>query len=506
MKHFNSLLIALFIMLSQLIFAQLSTENFEDEAVGSTSFTNNGVIFNILSHSSTFDVYYLANGGWNGTAIDTRFIDNSGTIGAGASFSIKTTSNLFKVNRFWIYAGNNFTNPNATGTLTITGKLSGITKFTQTKTTGFTTNTGITNGYTLIDLTNLNGMNYSNIVIDQLQITAGGDFQYLALDALTWVKDSSLVESSLQISSEITDVSCNGGSNGTISLSVDGGTAPYTYLWSNGATSSSITELTAGSYSVTVRDSSGEQTVVNNLNVHQPSILTTTSSTTATSCGYDNGSITVNPSGGAGGFTYLWSNGATTQTVNELAAGNYSVTITDINACTITRNFVINASDSAPAPAIKLGFRNGDQLSVFETIGEGIKWYASKEDATQRINAIPSTTSILNNTTYYATQTIEGCESKETLAINAQSETLDNSELTANASFKLYPNPTSDILKISTLNKINKVILSDYNGRKVLEKAPNSRNEIDVNSLSKGVYIIKIFTDKEVKTMKFIKD
>ncbi len=64
---------------------------------------------------------------------------------------------------------------NVVGSLTITGKLSGVTKFTQTKTTGFATSLGATNGYTLIDMTNLNGQNYSNIVIDELQITANGD-------------------------------------------------------------------------------------------------------------------------------------------------------------------------------------------------------------------------------------------------------------------------------------------------------------------------------------------
>lgn len=192
MKKINFLLSATLMIVTTFSFAQ-TTETFETEPVASTSFTDNGVIFNIISHSSTFDIFNLANGGWNGTAIDARFIDNAGTIAPGASFSIKTTSNLFKANRFWIYAGNQFTNPNATGTLTITGKLSGITKFSQTKTTGFTTSTGVTNGFTLIDLTNLNGQNYSNIIIDQLQITAGGDYQYLALDAFTWVKDSGIV-------------------------------------------------------------------------------------------------------------------------------------------------------------------------------------------------------------------------------------------------------------------------------------------------------------------------
>lgn len=193
MKKINSLLVGIFLVFSNAFNAQTSTELFETESVGSSSFTDNGVIFNILSHSGTFDIYFLANGGWNGTAIDTRFIDNSSSIGPNPSFSIKTTSNLFKVNRFWVFTGNNLTNPNAVGTLTITGKLSGVTKFSQTKTSGFTTSVGVNNGFTLIDLTNLNGQNYSNIVLDQLQITAGGDYQYLALDAFTWVKDSNIV-------------------------------------------------------------------------------------------------------------------------------------------------------------------------------------------------------------------------------------------------------------------------------------------------------------------------
>ncbi|MFP3599324.1 T9SS type A sorting domain-containing protein [Chryseobacterium sp. SIMBA_029] len=188
-----SLLISLF------TFAQTSTEVFETESSGSTSFTDNGVIFNIISHNapaSLFDIGNFANTGWNGTANDNRYIDNTGTAtlaNANVSFSIKTTSNLFKVNRFWVFLANYLINQNAAGTLTITGKLSGVTKFTQTKSNGFATSLGTTNGYTLIDLTNLNGQNYSNIIIDQLQLTIGGDYRYLGVDAFTWVKDTGVV-------------------------------------------------------------------------------------------------------------------------------------------------------------------------------------------------------------------------------------------------------------------------------------------------------------------------
>lgn len=177
-------------------FGQTSTEQFETESHGSASFTDNGVIFNILSHVNTYDIQanYPATG-WNGSAVDNQYIDNSatGNQAAGTSFSIKTTSNLFKVNRFWIYASASNLDLTVSGTLTITGKLNGITKFTQVKSNGFNTSLATTNGFTLIDLTNLNGQNYSNIIIDQLQITAGGGYQYLALDAFTWVKDTGIV-------------------------------------------------------------------------------------------------------------------------------------------------------------------------------------------------------------------------------------------------------------------------------------------------------------------------
>ncbi|MDQ0591685.1 hypothetical protein QFZ37_000054 [Chryseobacterium ginsenosidimutans] len=184
------------LLISTFTFAQTSTEQFETESQNSTSFSDNGVIFNIITHVGGFDIQAnYPNTGWNGTANDNRYIDNSGAgnVVTGASFSIKTTSNLFKANRFWIFLSNNSLNQTVAGTLTVTGKLSGITKFTQTKTTGFVTSLGSTNGYTLIDLANLNGQNYSNIIIDQLQITLGGLYTYGGLDAFTWVKDTGIV-------------------------------------------------------------------------------------------------------------------------------------------------------------------------------------------------------------------------------------------------------------------------------------------------------------------------
>ncbi|WP_336964385.1 T9SS type A sorting domain-containing protein [Chryseobacterium contaminans] len=182
------------LLISIFSFGQTSTEQFETESNGSTSFTDNGVVFNIISHVSVFDIQGNFPGtGWNGTANDNRYIDNSNNTESPPSFSIRTTSNLFKVNRFWMFLSSLNLDLNVQGSITITGKLSGVTKFTQTKTTGFATSLGVTNGYTLIDMTNLNGQNYSNIVIDELRITANGGFRYVGFDAFTWVKDSNIV-------------------------------------------------------------------------------------------------------------------------------------------------------------------------------------------------------------------------------------------------------------------------------------------------------------------------
>ncbi|KMQ66034.1 secretion protein [Chryseobacterium angstadtii] len=182
------------LFISLFSFGQTSSELFETESNGSSSFTDNGVIFNIISHVGVFDIQANYPGtGWSGTANDNRYIDNSNDPANPPSFSIKTTSNLFKVNRFWIFLSSLNLDLTVAGTLTVTGRLSGVTKFTQTKTTGFTTSIGTSNGYTLIDLTNLNGQNYSNIIIDELRITLGGSYRYAGFDAFTWVKDSGVV-------------------------------------------------------------------------------------------------------------------------------------------------------------------------------------------------------------------------------------------------------------------------------------------------------------------------
>src|SRR5690606_5478207 len=140
----------------------------------------------------------------------------------------------------------------------------------------------------------------------------------------------------------ITDISCNGLGNGSITLAPTGGVAPYTYLWNNADTSSSLTGLAAGTYSVTITDANG-CTVTENATITDPAVLTLSSSsyTDVTWYGGNDGSATVSVTGGTAPYNYLWSNGATTATATGLIAGNYVVTVTDANGCTVSESFTI---------------------------------------------------------------------------------------------------------------------------------------------------------------------
>ncbi|MEP7171337.1 MAG: SprB repeat-containing protein, partial [Bacteroidota bacterium] len=139
--------------------------------------------------------------------------------------------------------------------------------------------------------------------------------------------------------SSTTNVSCFGGNNGGISLSVNGGTAPYSYQWSNGSSSQNISNISAGTYTATVTEVNGCTTIVSGIAINQPAIALNgnASSTTNVSCfGGNNGGISLAVNGGTAPYSYNWSNGANTQNIGNLAAGTYTVTVTDVNGCVTT--------------------------------------------------------------------------------------------------------------------------------------------------------------------------
>lgn len=140
----------------------------------------------------------------------------------------------------------------------------------------------------------------------------------------------------LSVTLNATNLQCNSVCNATISASVSGGTAPYTYLWNPGnQTTPSLSNQCAGTYTCTVTDANGctAQAVVT---ITQPAALSVTPSITHVTCnGLCNGAAAVAVTGGTAPYTYLWApGGQTTPGITNQCAGTYTCTVTDVSGCT----------------------------------------------------------------------------------------------------------------------------------------------------------------------------
>ncbi|MCC6581938.1 MAG: gliding motility-associated C-terminal domain-containing protein [Phycisphaeraceae bacterium] len=152
------------------------------------------------------------------------------------------------------------------------------------------------------------------------------------------------------ISRSITNSTCSYDSSGSISLSVTGGAAPYTFSWSHtAAASASVTGLHPGTYSVTVTDNLGADSSLACLVGPSPMVNDTTGNIERPFCN-DNGSIVLNVTGGTGSYQYAWSNGTSTVWAVLLGAGDHFVTVTDVNSCTATFKFSLTEIECFISP------------------------------------------------------------------------------------------------------------------------------------------------------------
>ncbi|MBX7182597.1 MAG: choice-of-anchor L domain-containing protein [Bacteroidia bacterium] len=167
-----------------------------------------------------------------------------------------------------------------------------------------------------------------------------------------------------------TNVTCNLGANGTATAFPQSGTPPFVVLWSSGQNTASISNLTAGTYTVTINDNGG-CSGSNTATITQPSSLTATLTTSPVSCaGGNNGSASVSVSGGISPYTYLWGGGQNTASITNQSATSTSVLITDANGCTksvsgnITQPQPLTISISSHTNITCFGLNNGTANAI----------------------------------------------------------------------------------------------------------------------------------------------
>ena len=190
------------------------------------------------------------------------------------------------------------------------------------------------------DITGLDVGTYQVIVTDTS--TANGCAFIFSVD----IQD---ITSNIQLTiDDSMDPSCNGATDGYVDLSVSNGTAPYTYSYNTGgseiileANSQNTTWVDpsggfgGGSYVFTVVDGNGCSDSVSITLTDPAEVVASITIDNNNICnGTSDGQLTANATGGDGNYTYAWSNGETTPTINSLPAGTYSVVVTDGNGCT----------------------------------------------------------------------------------------------------------------------------------------------------------------------------
>jgi hypothetical protein len=314
----------------------------------------------------------------------------------------------------------------------------------------------------------------------------------------------------LVITAASTSVNCSGNADGTITVITAGGTLPYKYSLNGGPSqvSTVFTGLPAGTHVITVTDSSNCLAFAT-ASITEPLALT---ATTVSS----NQSVIVTASGGVSPYSYSVDNGQVFQvnnTFNNLIPGNYVVTTRDNNGCITQNPIVVNTPSPLinGQPKLTIEFKAGQTLADLVVEGQNIKWYLNQNPLAGKTNKtsqvpLPLTTIIVDGTTYYASQTINGIESVERLAVTVKSSTLGIDEL-AFKNFSYYPNPVKNVISISNDTVIDEVKFISIKGETILNQKPNSLSaEIDLSNFSAGIYFLKVTSDGVKKTVKIIKN
>jgi uncharacterized repeat protein (TIGR01451 family) len=176
-----------------------------------------------------------------------------------------------------------------------------------------------------------------------------GDYTVIVTDAnkCTVTKEFKVREPRpLKLDIEKIDVTCNGESNGSIDLTVSGGTKEYSFKWSNGAATEDVSGLEAGVYSVIVTDANGCE-AEKEVRIREPRALKATTIIANVSCeGKEDGNIDLTVTGGTQPYSFKWSNGAETEDLTGVPAGIYEVVITDANKCEIKTSAEIKTDET----------------------------------------------------------------------------------------------------------------------------------------------------------------
>lgn len=333
-------------------------------------------------------------------------------------------------------------------------------------------------------------------------VSAGAYYVTVNDDQGCFLNDTVIVTQSSNLSSTISgsNVVCGNPTSGSINLTVTGGTPPYSYSWSNGATTQDLTNIGGGNYLVTITDNGGCINT-NTFTVLSPNAFSLSGTIENETCdGLNNGSIDVLITGGTPPFSYSWNNGVTSEDLTNTAPGNYTILVTDAAGCTNTQTYTINA---APYVGITVT-QVGNLLTASNA--PNYQWYLNGI-------AIPGangpTYTISESGVYFVETSINGCKHQSATLELTYSSISDVEIIKA---FAAFPNPADQSVQIGvklTQIKDFKLELIDILGQVIWKREVAKQSlfetSIDIKDLTGGVYFINLKTQGQLRALKLIK-
>ena len=355
------------------------------------------------------------------------------------------------------------------------------------------------NGATTDSLANLHAGTYVLVVTDSAGCISHPDSITITQPALLTATLAGL-----------NNVTCSGGTNGSASVTAAGGTTPYHFSWNNGATTSSITNVAAGTYVFHLTDSLGCSAPAVTVQLTEPDtfVISVDTLTNIAACSaLHNGAITVSATGGNPGYSFVWSTGASTATISGLSAGQYVVSAIDTLGCNAVPDTiqVIQLPGGVTVNTTIVDQQQGAFGSITQTPSGGTAPYTfawSNGATTQNLTGITAGV-------YVSTVTdAGGCSviTSDTVKLILGIEVINGS-----LSLSIFPNPTQNEFFVDIdLAKADDITLQvyDMSGRLVVadeqRAVAKARFDVNMQTQAAGVYLAKITAGETVVTRRIV--
>ena len=392
---------------------------------------------------------------------------------------------------------NAITQPQAAMTATVTNV---VATGCASNSGSFTVNVnGGLSPYTFIASTGTQTSNvFSNLAVGAYQVTIT-DANGCSIYTTGTVNSTAAI--SLLVSN--TAVSC-AGNDGTATATASSGTAPYTYLWSNGETTANMNSLAEGTYSVTVTDAAGCQSVGSTTvaNGCTSCAINITLTATDESCfAANNGAIEVVPTTGTAPYTYDWSTANLTgaNPIN-VPAGTHTVTVTDANGCTATQATIVLPGT---VMVVNVSIQNNGSAAL-ATPQHGTAPYTYLwSDGSTASSILPTTSGMYSVTVTDA----NGCTASSAV-VNL---IVGVNKIEALSNFAVYPNPNTGFFTVNvelTTMQDFQIMLTDVLGRQIQLQNFNASEitqSIDLSNMPNGIYFLTVQTAEGRMTEKVVK-